>query len=166
MISPAYVQRLARYNRWQNDSLYKAAAPLSESERHADGGAFFGSIDATFRHLLWADMLWLSRFADHPAPAGRFKEATAHLVDFSSLMGARQSMDATLQRWAAGVTQAWLDSNVTWVSVLLGGERTQRAWILVTHLFNHQTHHRGQAHGLLTRFGATPEDTDLMLLPD
>lgn len=166
MITPDYVQTLARYNRWQNQSLYRAAAGLSESERLADGGAFFGSVDATLRHILWADQLWLSRFTDVPAPEGRFPEWTARHVSFADLAAAREALDQVIIDWADQVSPAWLAGSITWTSVLLGGERTQGAGRLVVHMFNHQTHHRGQAHALLTRFGAKPEDTDLMLLPD
>ncbi len=165
MIEQRYVQTLARYNRWQNRSLYAAAATLTDDQRRQDCGAFFGSIDATLRHLLWADNLWLSRFTDHPAPIGRFPEATASFQTFADLNSAREAMDLTLLAWAEAIDPAWLSSDVTWVSALLGGERTQVAALLVTHMFNHQTHHRGQIHAMLTRLGAKPEDTDMIVMP-
>jgi hypothetical protein len=62
MIDLAYVQRMARYNRWQNQSLYGVADALSEDERRRERGAFFGSIHKTLSHLLWADRIWMSRF--------------------------------------------------------------------------------------------------------
>lgn len=166
MISPSYVQTLARYNQWQNQSLYRAAATLSESERMADAGAFFGSIDATLRHILWADQLWLSRFADLPTPEGRFLDWTAQFPGFLALTAAREALDEVILGWAAKVSPEWLAGSVTWTSVMLGGERTQSAGLLVVHMFNHQTHHRGQVHALLTRLDAKPDDTDLTLLPD
>ena len=74
MISPSYVQKMARYNRWQNSSLYEAADTLSEDARRADRGAFFKSIHATFNHILWADAMWMSRLAGEPEPPGRLPE--------------------------------------------------------------------------------------------
>ena len=68
MIGVGYVQRMARYNRWQNENLYTAADALSEEERRRQRGAFFGSIQATLNHLLWADRMWMSRFAGTPRP--------------------------------------------------------------------------------------------------
>jgi len=166
MITPDYVHTLARYNRWQNQSLYKAASGLSESERLADGGAFFGSINATLRHILWADQLWLSRFTDGPAPEGSHSEWIARISNFSDLSATRDAFDQEILDWSAQVSPDWLASSLTWTARMTGEKRTQGTGKLVVHLFNHQTHHRGQVHALLTRFGAKPEDTDLTLLPD
>ncbi len=55
MIKPAYVQVMARYNRWQNRSIYAAADTLNDTVRKEPRGAFFGSIHATLSHVLWAD---------------------------------------------------------------------------------------------------------------
>ena len=62
MITPSYCQMMARYNAWQNQSLFKAAVGLSDAEREADRGAFFGGIRATLSHLMWADLIWIARF--------------------------------------------------------------------------------------------------------
>ena len=70
MIDHGYVQRMARYNRWQNENLYGVADALSDAERRRERGAFFGSIHATFSHLLWADQIWMSRLAGSPRPEG------------------------------------------------------------------------------------------------
>src|SRR4029450_9880640 len=70
MIDAAYVQRMARYNRWQNESLYGAAGTLSDAERRRARGAFFGSIHATLNHVLWGDRIWMSRLAGTAKPEG------------------------------------------------------------------------------------------------
>jgi hypothetical protein len=51
MIDRAYVQRMARYNRWQNENLYGVADGLPDEERRRERGAFFGSIHKTLSHL-------------------------------------------------------------------------------------------------------------------
>src|SRR5690606_4695511 len=66
MITPEYARLFARYNCWQNKSLYDAASALSDDERKAKRGAFFGSIHATLNHLLWGDQIWMSRLAGTP----------------------------------------------------------------------------------------------------
>ena len=68
MIDPAYVQRMARYNRWQNANLYGVADTLPDEERRRERGAFFGSIHKTLSHLLWGDQVWMSRFTDVQRP--------------------------------------------------------------------------------------------------
>ena len=60
MIDGAYVERMARYYRWQNENLYSAADRLSETERRRVRGAFWGSIHKTFNHPLWGDQIWMS----------------------------------------------------------------------------------------------------------
>jgi uncharacterized damage-inducible protein DinB len=59
VISPAHARLMARYNRWQNTSLYGAAATLSDDARRQNRGAFFGSIHGTLSHLLWGDSIWM-----------------------------------------------------------------------------------------------------------
>jgi uncharacterized damage-inducible protein DinB len=66
MIDPAFVQTMARYNAWQNDNLYTAAASLTDEARRQNRGAFFNSIHATFCHLLWGDRMWLHRLIGSP----------------------------------------------------------------------------------------------------
>jgi uncharacterized damage-inducible protein DinB len=60
MIGRGYVQRMARYNRWQIENLYGAADRLPEAERQRERGAFFGSIEK-LNHLLWSNQSWMSR---------------------------------------------------------------------------------------------------------
>ena len=168
MISPAYVQRMARYNRWQNQNLYGCSDTLPDAARKRDGGAFFGSIQGTLAHLLWGDMIWMKRF--HPAgPAAPTRPDNAssfvHLwPDWDDLRQRRSAFDTHIIDWADGVPAEWLAGDLTWTSS--DGSRTSTAplGMLVAHFFNHQTHHRGQVHCLLTQAGAKPGDTDLMLL--
>lgn len=164
MIDTAYVATMARYNRWQNRSLYDAADTLTDEARRQGRGAFFGSIHGTFCHLLWADRMWLSRFAGTPKPTVPNRESSRMIEDWEELKVARHDVDETIRGWAEDLWPEWLSGNVTWFSGLTGSEMTMPAPILVMHFFNHQTHHRGQAHAMLTAAGAKPDDTDLMLV--
>ena len=74
MIDAGYVRVMARYNRWQNQNLYDIAERLPDEERRRERGAFFGSIHKTLNHLLWADQMWMSRFAGTPKPAAGIPE--------------------------------------------------------------------------------------------
>jgi uncharacterized damage-inducible protein DinB len=163
MITPSYAQTLARYNHWQNQSLYGAADGLSDELRKADRGAFFGSIQRTLDHLLWADQIWLSRFTETPQPAaGSVRDwSTRQVPDWAELKQARNAFDEVILRWADQLDAAWLKGDLTWFSGAAGSEITRPKWLLVTHLFNHQTHHRGQVHAMLTAAGARPAATDL-----
>jgi uncharacterized damage-inducible protein DinB len=165
MIGPAYVQRMARYNRWQNENLYGAADRLSPEERAKERGAFFGSIHKTLSHLLWADRVWMGRFTDQPRPPGGIPESVALYPDWRALSEERARFDQSIIAWADGVDEAWLAQDQTYHSGATGRTLTRPRALLVAHLFNHQTHHRGQVHCMLTQAGAKPHDTDLPLTP-
>lgn len=166
MIDSAHVQLMARYNRWQNDNLYGAAGGLSDAERRRDRGAFFRSIHETFNHLLWADGMWMSRFAGGERPSGSLKESVTLYSDWDALRAARRQTDAAIMAWADGIDDAALAGDLTWYSGAAQRDLTGPRWKLVVHFFNHQTHHRGQVHAMLTQAGAKPGDTDLPLMPE
>lgn len=165
MIDLGYVQDMARYNRWQNGNLYGVAEPLSDAERRRDRGAFFGSIHATLSHLLWADRIWMSRLAGMPRPEGGIPESVSLYSDWNELKRTRATFDAVMVDWADGLDLASLDGELTWYSGAINAELRKPIWLLVTHMFNHQTHHRGQVHCMLTQAGGKPGDTDLTFLP-
>jgi len=166
MISVDHVRLMACYNRWQNRSHYAAAGTLSDADRRADLGAFFGSIHATLSHLLWADQQWMNRFAGTGAPAAPNTPASKDMVaDWEQLGTQRQAFDEVIVDWAATLDPAWLQGDLTWHSGASGRELTKPKWVLVTHLYNHQTHHRGQVHAMLTRLGAQTDATDLGFMP-
>ena len=166
MIDRAYVQRMARYNRWQNENLYGVADRLPAEERERERGAWFGSIHKTLSHMLWADRIWMSRFADVPKPEGGIRESVSLYPDWENLKAERKNFNHTMIDWADAVDDAWLTADQTYYSAATKREWTRPRWILVTHLFNHQTHHRGQVHCMLTQAGGRPGDTDLSVMPD
>ena len=165
MITPAYVRTMARYNRWQNSSIYAAANTLTDDQRKADRGAFFGSIHGTLSHLYWGDAVWMHRFAGTSKPDGSIKDSPGLQPNWMQLSEDRVVLDAVIIAWAEALDPAWLAGETRWFSGALGREMARANALLVTHFFNHQTHHRGQAHALLTGFGAKPDDTDLALQP-
>jgi uncharacterized damage-inducible protein DinB len=165
MIDPAYVRQMARYNRWQNANLYGVADALSDAERRRERGAFFGSIHATLNHLLWADQIWMSRLAGTARPEGGIPESVARYPQWSDLKRERGDFDAVIIDWADRLDPAALAGDLTWYSWAAKTELSKPKWLLVTHMFNHQTHHRGQTHCMLTQAGGKPKDTDLPLMP-
>jgi uncharacterized damage-inducible protein DinB len=166
MIDGAYVQRMARYNRWQNENLYGVADRLSDEVRRQERGAFFGSIHKTLSHLLWADRIWMSRFTSMPRPPGGIPESISLFPDWENLKAERTAFDGTILDWADGIDPSWLAADHTYYSGGMKREVTQPRWVLITHMFNHQTHHRGQVHCLLTQAGGKPSNTDLPFMPE
>lgn len=164
MIDTAFVATMARYNAWQNESLIAAASGLDDAARRAERGAYFGSIHGTFNHLLWADEMWLSRFTGSARPGCGIKDSPRLVEHWDEFIARRRATDATIGEWAGSLAQDWLDGELTWFSGATQREMRRPCALLVVHLFNHQTHHRGQVHAMLTAAGARPGDTDLMLL--
>lgn len=165
MIGAGYAQTMAQYNAWQNRSLYEAASTLDDAERRAERGAFWGSIHGTLCHLLWGDRIWMSRFAGTEQPTEDLKASAKLALTFAELSAARATLDAAITAWADGLDDAWLAMELGFWSRSAGREIVRPRWLLVAHMFNHQTHHRGQVHAMLTAAGAKPDDTDLPLMP-
>jgi len=165
MIDASYVQQMVRYNRWQNENLIMVADDLSDAERRIERGAFFNSIQGTFSHLLWADIMWLSRLAGTVKPSVGLAESSKLYSDWNTFKAARDACDAQIEDWSQEVSDTWLKSSLSWFSGSMKAEISRPVWIAVAHFFNHQTHHRGQIHTLLTQLGGKPGDTDFFMLP-
>jgi uncharacterized damage-inducible protein DinB len=166
MIDPAYCQMMARYNRWQNQNLIAAADTLSDAARRQQRGAFFGSIFATLNHLLWADTIWLHRFSGSEKPQQpNIPGSVTEAADWQSYCERRAAKTGDFIAWADGVTQARLDGDLVWYSGASKKDMVRPLGMMAVHVFNHQTHQRGQIHAMLTAAGAKPDDTDLMLMP-
>ena len=163
MISAECAHTLARYNEWMNARLYATCATLPEAELHADRGAFFKSIYATLNHIAYADLAFLSRFTG--APPAPPELGVDLFGGFAALRAQRVAIDRRLLDWTALLDDAWLAEPLTYTSKVDGAVRTRPRWLLVSHLFNHQTHHRGQVTTLLAQQGLDIGSTDLPFMP-
>jgi uncharacterized damage-inducible protein DinB len=167
MILPDYIRSMARYNTWQNASVYGACERLTDAQRRENRGAFFGSIQATLNHILWADQMWLMRFGASPAPAKRsISEGLTLFDDWDALATERRRFDQVIEDWADRIEPSAYVGDLEWVSGATGREMKRPKAVLIMHVFNHQTHHRGQVNALLTGFGINPGVTDLPFQPD
>ena len=165
MITTDYASAMARYNRWQIRSIYAQADRLTDDQRREPRGAFFGSIHATLSHLMFGDQIWMHRFGAASRPrATSIKDSVSAYPDWDELKRERAAFDEVIIGWADALDPAWLDGSLSWTPPALGTAITRPRWLLVTHMFNHQTHHRGQVHCLLTGLGLRPDDTDLPLM--
>ena len=163
-VTPTYCQMMARYNAWQNDQMLASMSELSEDDLHEDQGAFFGSILKTASHLHWGDWLWIARFDGGDPPNVDPKQNTEQFANFSEFSNARSAMDQRISDWANSVQQTSLDSELTLFAYSAGREVTKPMSMLVPHFFNHQTHHRGQIHAMLTRKGVKAPVSDLFYM--
>ena len=152
--------RFAAYNRWANQRLFDAASQLSDDQYRQDTQVFFKSMQGTLNHILVADTVWMSRFqkTDHGITG---LDQLLH-EDHESLTSARLQMDQRIADYVATLDQPTLDAEFTYSPVTLPEPVTMQLNIALSHMFNHQTHHRGHAHGVLTRLGADAPPLDLI----
>ena len=144
---------LADYNRWANALVYGAASELSEAEFRNDKGAFFGSLHRTLNHLIAADRIWMKRFTG----TGEAPTALDSVLfdDLASLSLARRVEDQRIVEWVRELDERALAADFTYTPI------TQPLWTSLSHFFNHQTHHRGQCHMILTALGKPSLGLDL-----
>lgn len=155
----AHYEMFAAYNRWANRRLYDRAALLADADYRADRGAFFGSVHATLNHLLVTDRIWMRRFSGEGETYPRL-DLILH-EDFSGLREAREAEDERIVSWFGSLDDRALQGTFTYRPVSRPEQEiTQPLGPALAHFFNHQTHHRGQVHAVMTGIGgrsAAPE---------
>jgi uncharacterized damage-inducible protein DinB len=156
----AHFDMFARYNAWANARVYEAARALSDADYRADRGAFFKSVHGTLNHLLVTDRVWMHRFTGEGAAPERLD---AILFDtFPALEAARREEDARIVEYVTGLTPQALAGTISYKRVSTPELMTQPLMPALAHWFNHQTHHRGQAHALLTALTGKAPELDLL----
>ena len=141
-------QIFAGYNRWCNERLYEAVAKVPDAEYRADHGAFFRSLHGTLNHLLVGDRIWMRRFTG----VGEVPPSLDAILytDFAALSDARRSEDVKIVRYVDRLSEADLTGLLRYRTVVRPQIIEQALAPALDHFFNHQTHHRGQAHALLS----------------
>jgi uncharacterized damage-inducible protein DinB len=142
--------QLARYNEWANARIYAAAASFDDAERRRDVGAFFGSLQGTLGHILVADQFWLARL-QHNEPPHQSLDTSPH-ESFLALHEARGSQDQVIHDFIATFDDQQIAEDFEYRD-MAGNPHTLPRRIILTHMFNHATHHRGQAHQILRQLG-------------
>lgn len=156
-----HFRQLAAYNRWANARLYTAALMLSEDDYRRGTGVFFGSLHGTLNHLLLTDRIWLKRLTgegEHPN-----KLDAILYEDRAALAKARCAEDARLISVVDGYDETALESRHEY-KTSSGTPQEQVISDILSHLFNHQTHHRGHSHACLSIItGNEPPPLDLLM---
>jgi uncharacterized damage-inducible protein DinB len=146
-MKPRYVM-FAAYNQWANAHIYAAAAKLTDADYRADRGAFFRSVHGTLNHMLVADRVWMYRFTGEGTPPAAL-DMVLH-DDFDALRADRIKEDARIIRWVDGLDEARIAGEFEYKTITNPTRIAQPLHFALDHFFNHQAHHRGQLHCLLT----------------
>ncbi|WP_157044611.1 DinB family protein [Roseobacter sp. GAI101] len=167
MINVGYVRTMARYNSWQNDQLMPVLLDMPTAELTMDRGAFFGSILGTANYLLCGDMLWLSRFDPSVQPPFEaFDKWPKFHKDARAWAADRHRIDGKIRHWAEALRELDLLGDLQCVPASGGKACTVPRGIAVIQLFNHQTHHRGQIHAMVTAAGQEAPVSDIVYMPE
>jgi uncharacterized damage-inducible protein DinB len=150
----------AGYNQWANTLIYECASCLPDIDYRSDRGAFLKSVHGTLNHMLGADQFWMHRFTGQ----GEFPKALNEILfdDFDVLRLARSAMDQRILDWVETLNDATLLSIISYTPASNPVPVNELLAPNLDHFFNHQTHHRGQIHALLTGFGLNAPSLDLV----
>lgn len=144
----ARYRMFAGYNAWCNERLYEAAAQFTDADYRTDRGAFFKSLHGTLNHLLVGDRIWMRRFTGLGEAPPSLDAILHH--DFVQLRAARRTEDERINRYVEALSEDDLAGTITYRTVVNPQNIEQGLAPALDHFFNHQTHHRGQAHALLS----------------
>ena len=153
---------MADYSRWANARLYETTASLADELFKKPVGVYFKSLHGTLNHLLVSDRIWmhrLDRSGTHPD-----KLDAIIFEDLAPLRRAREVEDLRIIQYVHGLADGNFDKMWEY-RTLSGSPQQQPIRHILAHLFNHQTHHRGQAHAALTALGiGEPASLDLVIM--
>ncbi len=149
---------LARYNRIANERLYEACAQLDPVEYRRERKGSFGSIHALLNHILLGDRIWMSRFAGGGSTTPPLN--TILFDNFAELRSGRAVQDAQIEAFFAEIDSDFLQRQLRYTNSL-GKECVETPPVAVLHFFNHQTHHRGQVHVMISQTGVKPPALDM-----
>jgi len=158
-----YFELMAQYNQWMDEKIYDVCLGIPDDMRKKDMGAFFKSIHSTLNHIYYGDLAWLERLRDKTFTP---RQISVDLYEnFNELKEAQEKMDSDILEWVNSLTLEKLNQTFDYVSNVNNFSRTLPIWVLATHMFNHQTHHRGQVTTLMKQLGYELGITDIPWLP-
>jgi uncharacterized damage-inducible protein DinB len=153
---------MAKYNAWANARLFRMSGTLRDELYRKEVGAYFKSLHGTLNHLLASDRIWMRRLTG----VGEFPDKLDEILfdDLPSLRDARVAEDRRIIVFVGGLDEAAFEEVLDY-RTLNGTPQRQLRREILAHLFNHETHHRGQAHAILTSLGVTePDSLDLLIM--
>jgi uncharacterized damage-inducible protein DinB len=150
---------LARYNRIANERLYEKCSALRDTEYRMNRAGSFGSIHGLLNHILLGDRIWMSRFEG----GGQITPPLNIILyeDFSQLRDARVAEDARIESFFGNLQRDFAERPLAYINNQ-GKSCVETVPMAFSHFFNHQTHHRGQVHVMLSQTPVTPPSLDLL----
>jgi uncharacterized damage-inducible protein DinB len=161
MTAAAHYRMFGHYNAWANSRLYDAAARLTREQYRADRGAFFKSVHGSLNHLLVTDRIWMQRFTGEGEAPNRLDAILFENLD--ELRAARETEDRRIVDFVERLDDRRIEGTIKYRRVSSPEVFEQQLAPALAHWFNHQTHHRGQIHALLTGLAGQAPELDLLI---
>jgi uncharacterized damage-inducible protein DinB len=154
----SHFQMFARYNRIANERLYATCAQLNDAEYRKQRPGSFGSVHGLLNHILLGDRRWMGLFENGQRVTPQLNQILYD--DFPSLRSARVREDARIESFFSNLDIGFWDRSFQYTNNQ-GKDYVETAQVACSHLFNHQTHHRGQVHVMLSQTQVAPPALDL-----
>jgi uncharacterized damage-inducible protein DinB len=149
---------LYQYNQWANARILNAASRVTHEQFLAPAAFPHGGLRGTLTHVLFAEWIWRTRW-EGASPAFRLKPED--FPTFDSLRARWAEEEKSLMAFVDGLTDERLNREFSYTST--EGKPYKRVlWQAMAHLVNHGTQHRSEAAALLTDYGHSPGDVDLI----
>ena len=149
---------LYRYNQWANAKILNAAANVTREQYLALASFPHGGLRGTLVHTLFAEWIWRNRW-EGISPTIRLKPEEFPTLE--SLRTRWAEEEKQLMDFVDCLTDDKLNSTFSYLNTS-GKPFTKILWHAMAHLVNHGTQHRAEAAALLTDFGCSPGDIDLI----
>ncbi|MDE0114184.1 MAG: hypothetical protein OXN84_18090 [Albidovulum sp.] len=152
----------ARYNAWANNRIYNALSRIDDSSRKKNRKAFFGSIHNTMNHILLADLIYRERLEKKPTTYTRLDEVLYD--DFDELVSAHRENDKWYVGFCEDMDPAELEGPLSFKAVGMDSDEyfSLPLRLCLSNLFQHQIHHRGQVHHMISHAGENPPPVDIV----
>jgi uncharacterized damage-inducible protein DinB len=154
----SHFKMLAQYNRIANERLYATCAQLNDVEYRKARSGSLGSIHGLLNHLLLGDRRWLGLFENGERLTPPLNQILYD--DFPSLRSARAREDVRIESFFSGLDVTFWIRSFEYTNNQ-GKDYVETGHVACSHLFNHQTHHRGQVHVMLSQTQIAPPALDL-----
>jgi len=153
------IRSLYDHSAWANQRIFSATAELSEEQFLEEVGPSYGSLRNTFVHTMSAQWIWLERWQGTSPPAMMDR---ADFPDLNSILTRWEEIEIDTRQYMQGLEADQMD-NVLSYTTTGGNPGAYPLWQLIVQQVNHQTQHRSEAAVMLTNFGHSPGDLDLVV---
>lgn len=150
----------ARYNQWANKRIYTACERLTAHDLALDRRGFFSSIIGTLNHILLADLIYRERLEGKPTTYTRLDQLL--YPDFEQLRHAHKRQDDWYIEFCDKLEPQILDGNLSFDTVETGEFFSLPLRACLSNLYEHQIHHRGQVHHMLSHAEIEPPPLDFI----